>query len=215
MVQAARRVELTEVFDRLCEYWNSDRYIPMDPVIGTNAYVERTLAARKAGQKKTEAELDYLYRWIIVKKGLRTPRTAEGNEYFARWRKWLDEKMWPLLREHARNSFGLYDFYMDVGADSDGTIYFDYAAWSGDLATACLLAYGLVRDIDGKIIPIADDDPISTYVEGSGCFRFMRYRSQKAQDVILRVMAANPGKKIKVGVFGEALIRPYGLIIST
>lgn len=197
-----KKVKLPEVIERLRKYWNSDRYIPLDPITGIGKYVERTIAAQKAGKTKTDAELDHLYRWIIVKKGLRTPRTAEGNAYFSRWKKWFDENMWPLLREYARTSFGLYDFYMDLGADSDGTIMFDYDAWTGNVASACLLACGLTHDIDGNVIPIADDDPISSYIEASGCFKFMQYRPEKAQEAVIRMKLANPGRKIRVGLFG-------------
>lgn len=199
---AIGKVKLPEVIQRLREYWNSDRYIPLNPVFGTNKYVQMTQEAMATNKTKTDEELDELYRLVVVRKGLRTPHTAEGDAYFARWKSWFDEKMWPLLRKNASWSFGLYEFYKDTGADSDGTIYFDYAAWSGDLATACLLAHGLVRDIDGDIVPIDESDPISSYVEGSGCFKFIQYRSEKAQEAIKRVQAANPGRKIKVGVFG-------------
>lgn len=194
--------KLSEVINWLRKYWKSERYIPLNPVSGINKYVQMTKEAMAAKRTKTDDELNDLYRLMIVRKGLRVPHTPEGDTYFERWKAWFDENMWPLLRENARWSFGLYEFYKDIGADSDGTIMFDYAAWTGDVATACLLAHGLYRNIDGDIVSIDVDDPISSYIEGSGCFKFIQYRSGKAQEAILRVKTANPNRKIKVGVFG-------------
>lgn len=199
---AANGRQLRNAINVLNVYWNGPTYIPLDDYLGSVKFVNATKRALESGEKKTDEELEYLYRWIIVNKGLRHRRSGKDIKEFIRWKEWFDEKMWPLLREKACEAAGLYDFYMETGARSDAVIMFDYDAWTGDLATACLLGHGITHDIDGNLIPIDEDDPMSTYIKENASLAFMRYRSKKAQKRIRQLLKLHPDRKIRVGLFG-------------
>lgn len=195
--QTVKKIKLSKVIDRLNEYWNSPMYKDLNNEIGSMNYAKQS----KSGEEITDEMLDHLYRWVLVGKGLRMHGVSDYGEYQC-WKEWFDEKMWPLLRERARKLPGLYHFYLEVAVYSDAVIMFDYDAWTDNLATACLLAHGITHDIDGNLMPVEENDPMSTYIRENASLQFMRYRSEKAQEEILRLKKCHPDRKIRVGVFG-------------
>lgn len=195
MGQAVKKTDL-DVMAAINEYWNSDRYVPLDNNIGSTGYVQQSMS----GEVVTDEMLQHLHDRVVVCKGLRCHAMEHG--IFRRWVEWFDEEMWPLLKKKACEFPGLYHFYLEHGMYSDAVIMFDYDAWTDNLATACLLAHGITHDIDGNMIPIDMNDPMLIYIKENSSLQFMRYRSLKAQEEILRLKRANSGKKIRVGIFG-------------
>jgi len=193
-VLTLKRMDVKKLLEN---YWGSERYIPLDNELGSMRYVKLS----KSGEEITDEMLQHLHDRLIVCKGLRiSVNSAPG--YFQRWKRWFEEKMWPLLKEKARKFAGLYHFYLEMGIYSDAVIMFDYDSWTGNLALACLLAYGITHDIDGVLRPVSMDDPMLVYIKENSSLEFMRYRSQHAQETIQALKQKNPGRKIRVGVFG-------------
>lgn len=185
-----------DVMEWLNAYWSSKKYIALDNTIGCDKYVEQS----RSGEVITDEMLQHLHDRTIVCKGLRCHSDDCG--YFDRWLKWFEEKMWPLLKKKAKELAGLYHFYMEMGIYSDAVLMFDYDAWTGNLALACLLAYGITHDIDGNLMNVRMDDPMLVYIKENSSLSFMRYRSEATQTTILKLKENNPGRKIRVGVFG-------------
>lgn len=181
---------------RLNEYWESDAYIPLDDILGSRRYVELS----QSGEEITDEMLQYLHDRILVYKGLRINVYHDVN--LEDWRAWFEQKFWPLLKKKARELPGLYHFYIEMAVYSDAVIMFDYDAWTGNLAMACLLAHGITHDIYGNPVPVREDDPMLVYIKENASLAFMRYRSEKTQEEIIRLKKCITERKLRVGVFG-------------
>lgn len=202
MTQMESAAQLRNAINVLNDYWDGPMYIPLDNDLGSMKFVEATKKAQTDKIEKTDKEMMYLRRWILVNKGLRLPHDDEGKKKLAQWGEWFDKEMWPRLYENARTAKGAYDFYLETGARSDGVIMFDYDAWNGDLGMACLLAHGITHDIDGTLTPLDKGDPMSTYIKENASLAFMRFRSKKAQERIRQLLEQHPERKIRVGILG-------------
>lgn len=185
-----------DAMDRLNEFWGSSAYIQLDDVLGSRRYVELS----QSDIEITDKMLQHLHDRILVCKGLRI--NVYHDVGFDDWKAWFEQKFWPLLKEKARKLAGLYYFYMEMAIYSDAVIMFDYDAWTGNLAMACLLAYGITHDIYGNPILVRMDDPMLVYIKENASLAFMRYRSEKAQEEIIRLKNCTPDRKLRVGVFG-------------
>lgn len=198
MIQATQKGGLRlDVLGPMEEFWDGPKYRALNNNLGSKWFVDKS----KSGEEFSDEEMDFIHDQILVYKGLRS-NVAEVDDY-DEWSQWFETVLWPNMREKiADNHAGLGWFYLWMAKNSNAVPMFDDDAWGGNLATACLLAFGITHDIHGKLKPIDMDDPMLIYIKENSSLAFMRYRSSVARKEIIRLRDSNSDRKIRVGIFG-------------